>query len=426
MKIEDNPKFWRGAKSSTTRKVVLTTAVLATSLGWFFREPIRARVLSAIVLSQDAPSPQMLDEAIQSAPDRAAAVLAAWNSGKILHREAAMRQAKSMLIDHPAWPAALRNMAREGASDPDANVREAALYIASRLGEDALMDAVSIQWTDPDPLIRLMAANRLQQLRAELGIPIAARLLDDDDPRVITTAAILIGRWSGSDFGIRLSDVLPETNPRTGLEDFSSSSIDAAKAAARQAKTWLSRRSQPVAEAPAKTTTAPSIPKTISAGDFQLREPDGRPVRFSDFRGKLVLINFWTTWCTACVGEMPYLIELQKRYGTNLVILGVSLDAVPDEEGHSGGREADEDNHANEKPASIEALRAKVARVAAQRGLNYPILLDEQNEVGARFNGGELPTTVIVDAEGRIRRRFVGPRSLPVFEAMLADARRPQ
>ncbi|HEV2394478.1 MAG TPA: hypothetical protein VG146_19175 [Verrucomicrobiae bacterium] len=49
------------------------------------------------------------------------------------------------------------------------------------------------------------------------------------------------------------------------------------------------------------------------------------------------------------------------------------------------------------------------------------MLLDEKDLVGARFNGGELPTTVILDAQGRVRRRFVGSRSLAVFEAMIAE-----
>jgi hypothetical protein len=63
-----------------------------------------------------------------------------------------------------------------------------------------------------------------------------------------------------------------------------------------------------------------------------------------------------------------------------------------------------------------------VARTVKARGINYPILLDEHNEVGGRFNGGELPTTVIIDAEGFVRRRFVGARSLAVFEAMVREA----
>jgi hypothetical protein len=131
---------------------------------------------------------------------------------------------------------------------------------------------------------------------------------------------------------------------------------------------------------------------------------------------------------------MPELIALQKKHADNLVILGVSLDYVPDSHGHIGGHAAVEDrNHGDSEPddhaataSALKRVRDKVARTVKARGLNYPILLDEKNEVGGRFNGGELPTTVIVDAQGNVRRRFVGARNLAVFEAMLAEAAQPQ
>ena len=72
-----------------------------------------------------------------------------------------------------------------------------------------------------------------------------------------------------------------------------------------------------------------------------------------------------------------------------------------------------------------KALRP--ATLASRGGWKHhpPVLLDEHNEVGGRYNGGELPTTVIVDAQGNVRRRFVGARNLAVFEAMIAEAAMP-
>jgi hypothetical protein len=64
----------------------------------------------------------------------------------------------------------------------------------------------------------------------------------------------------------------------------------------------------------------------------------------------------------------------------------------------------------------------KVAHTAKARHINYPVFLDKHNEVGGRYNGGELPTTVIVDAQGNVRRRFIGARNPSVFEAMIAEA----
>jgi len=99
------------------------------------------------------------------------------------------------------------------------------------------------------------------------------------------------------------------------------------------------------------------------------------------------------------------------------VILGISLDGVADEHGHIADRE-----ETAEKPSSHEQNQKKVARFVVSHELKYSILLDPEDSVGARFNGGELPTNIIIDERGRFRRRFIGPRTLRVFEAMLDGA----
>ena len=111
----------------------------------------------------------------------------------------------------------------------------------------------------------------------------------------------------------------------------------------------------------------------------------------------------------------------------------MSLDYVPDRHGHIGGhaaveeqkhREGDHEDH-EANAAALKRVREKVARTAKARNINYPVLLDEHNEIGGRYNGGELPTTVIVDAEGNVRRRFVGTRGMAVFDVMIAEASSP-
>jgi thiol-disulfide isomerase/thioredoxin len=141
------------------------------------------------------------------------------------------------------------------------------------------------------------------------------------------------------------------------------------------------------------------------------------------FRGKVVVLNFWATWCTACLAELPDLVALRQKMGSRVVILGVALDGVPDEDGDTPGMDADVGPHKS-RP-SVNAVRAKVERAVRASRINYPILLDPKNSVGGQYNGGELPTTVILDAEGRVRRRFIGERSLSVFEAMVEEASRP-
>ena len=62
------------------------------------------------------------------------------------------------------------------------------------------------------------------------------------------------------------------------------------------------------------------------APDFALTDAAGKTVRLSDYRGKVVLLNFWATWCEPCKAEVPWFVDLQKTYTDDLVVLGVSFD----------------------------------------------------------------------------------------------------
>jgi thiol-disulfide isomerase/thioredoxin len=259
-------------------------------------------------------------------------------------------------------------------------------------------------------------------------------LLDDPDPLVVTMTLKLLERSSGQPFGVKLSEATPVENQRTGLTEFREGSLAKSRAGAGRARAWWVAHEEEFPLVDLKVPAAAlAARQVVSAGEFRLRTLEGREVRLSDFRGQVVLLNFWTTWCTACVSEMPELIELQTRHAGTLAIIGVSLDCVHDGHGHIGGHAAVEDQtHAGEDhdhhetaAADLKRVREKVIRTVKARGLNYPVLLDEQNEVGGRFNGGELPTTVIIDADGHVRRRFVGARRLAVFEAMIAEASNP-
>ncbi len=118
------------------------------------------------------------------------------------------------------------------------------------------------------------------------------------------------------------------------------------------------------------------------APDFELPTLEGETFRLSDHRGKVVLLNFWATWCAPCRAEIPDFIKLQQKLGEDqLLIVGISLD----EEGE-------------------EVVRPFVEKM----GINYPVVIDDGSV--ARLYGGvyAIPTTVIVDPSGNIYRRFEG------------------
>jgi peroxiredoxin len=132
--------------------------------------------------------------------------------------------------------------------------------------------------------------------------------------------------------------------------------------------------------------------ETTPAPDFTLTAADGTLVSLSDLRGKVVLLNFWATWCPPCAAEMPDLNALYRRYGSekDFVIVGVNLEEGPQE----------------------------VAEFARQKNIGFPLVLDRSGRVTRRdYRIRTLPVSVIIDREGIIRDRWSGTI---IVEAMLA------
>src|SRR5215510_14590052 len=115
---------------------------------------------------------------------------------------------------------------------------------------------------------------------------------------------------------------------------------------------------------------------------FTAPDLDGKPIAIADLRGKVVLVNFWATWCPPCREEIPTLIDLQQQYGEQLVVLGVSIDDP----------------------------MAKLKPYATEMHMNYPVLVgkdrqDVQDAYGPLFG---IPVSVFVDRDGRIWKRHSG------------------
>ena len=137
----------------------------------------------------------------------------------------------------------------------------------------------------------------------------------------------------------------------------------------------------PGATAQAQTGQGPSQPASKGGGsapDFSLKSTEGKTVRLSDFAGKVVLIDFWSTTCDPCMAEMPHLVDLYKaKKDKGFVVLAVSLDG----------------------PESL----ADVNRVVHDKGMIFPVLLDQETTVVARYNPKrEMPFAVLIDKGGTI------------------------
>lgn len=416
------------------RPLLLASALLATLLALWFREPLQYRLVATAVLRNPAPTPDQVEVFIDHAPNPHAALLAAWNSDRIVHRQVAIRHLPRVLPHEQPLPREFETLLLAAALDPDLNVRQTALSLLQQHRHPALPALAAAQLRDPDPELRVLGLRHFRFLTPSIGVPTVLPILADPDPLVVTASLKLLEHWSGQDFGVKLHETAALNNPQTGGIGTRADGEAKARAGAERAGAWWAPQQKEfppvVLELPAAALTSR---RPLPAGDFQLGSLEGRKVRLADYRGRVVLLHFWTTWCPACLTGMPTLVALQNSRTNSLTILGVSLDLVPDSHGHIGGHPVagetaaseEEHTHHESRAAARQRIREKVARVAAAQKLNYPVLLDERNEVGGRFNGGELPTTVIVDAQGYVRRRFLGTRSLPVLEALVTEAALP-
>ncbi|HEY2014391.1 MAG TPA: TlpA disulfide reductase family protein, partial [Bryobacteraceae bacterium] len=119
-----------------------------------------------------------------------------------------------------------------------------------------------------------------------------------------------------------------------------------------------------------------------AAPEFALRDSRGAAVALSQFRGKVVLLNFWATWCHGCKQEIPWFVEYEKKYKhKGLVVIGVSLD---------------EDGWTSVRPYLKE------------KKLNYPVVAGDQ-ALAKRYGGIDtMPATFLIDRKGRIAASYSG------------------
>ncbi len=167
---------------------------------------------------------------------------------------------------------------------------------------------------------------------------------------------------------------------------------------------WIGRLSgAPTATASGPTPTPDPVRVGIQAPrpgkeapDFTLETLDGETIRLSDLRGKIVLINFWATWCPPCREEMPALqAAYEKHRDEGFLILGVDLQEAPD---------------------TVRAFRDEF-------GITFPLLLDRDGAVFNLYRIQAIPTSFFVDPQGTIQVLHVGPMTLTTIERYLEGIR---
>ncbi|MBN1755054.1 TlpA family protein disulfide reductase [bacterium] len=134
----------------------------------------------------------------------------------------------------------------------------------------------------------------------------------------------------------------------------------------------------------------PKVANCSQAPDFELRDIHNNNFRLSEHRGKVIILDFWTTWCMPCKIEIPSFIKIQEEFGDQgVMIVGVSLDTQ---------------------------TRSAVKPFADRMKINYSVLLDGREMAHLYGNISAIPTTFIIDQNGCIREKFIGAKPHSEFE----------
>jgi thiol-disulfide isomerase/thioredoxin len=155
--------------------------------------------------------------------------------------------------------------------------------------------------------------------------------------------------------------------------------------------------SQPAANPAPPEDDASDVPvirfakNPLQAPPFLANDLSGKIITTADWRGKVTILVFWATWCPPCREEIPDLVRLQNRYKDRLQIIGVSEDD--------------------------DASPQEVAAFAKQAGINYSIVMGREQTIAERYGGvPALPTTFLINSEGRVVQKHIGLRPPELYE----------
>ncbi|KAA3611106.1 MAG: TlpA family protein disulfide reductase [Calditrichaeota bacterium] len=164
---------------------------------------------------------------------------------------------------------------------------------------------------------------------------------------------------------------------------------------------WVNSQTTSADIAPKQQTQQPqnqaqqaSQQEAPMAPAFTLQDVDGKKVSLADYKGKVVFLNFWATWCGPCRAEIPHFVELVDKYESEgFAILGISVDSPNDHK--------------------------KIPDFMDKYKINYPVLLDD-NKTRWDYGGIQsIPTTFVIDREGKALGKIVGARSKEQFEGII-------
>lgn len=388
-----------------------------------FWRPIQRQCLTYFLLRSDAPPPEMLAQIVQQTSHPTSLLLRLWGTRRLPHRHFVLSYLGRIADTEPEVFRALEPIAIDATSDADLTTRELAFTALAVRPRPQLRRLALRQLDDPDPAVRVLGLQALRRVANSNDVPTAIRLLSDPDPRVVVCAGLVLRQATGQDFGLKSTQALPRFTSIDHTNTPPAPDLDGIRQGVQHWRDWWKDHR---AAYPKSVVDGPELHQAtpLTASDFSLEDVQGKRFHLADYRGKVVLLAFWTLDAPVSLQDAPALNALHAN-GDRVAVLGIGLPAPPScaDEHEEGTEHAHDHQHCASTPAlDTRQGRALAQQAALERSTKFPMLLDPKGGVGRRFAVEDWPTYVLIDAQGTIRRRFVGNRTGALLETMVAEA----
>lgn len=399
---------------ATTRTRLLIGILSALGLvAVLFWRPIQIHCLSLAALHADAPAADVLAEVVSQAEKPEKVLLSFWGTGNIAHRRFVAAYLARASESFPSLSNPLQRLMRDATSDPDLIARELAFAALARTKDPKLRSLALQQISDPDPALRVLGLQQLRTVSTTNEIPIVITLLEDSDPRVIVSAALVLRQVIGHDFGIRSALAVPTfrsvgTDPPT---------YDVA-AISKGVRRWHDWWSEHQGEFSTALQFPPEFkhPSLLRAPPLSVDRVNGNRVDLREYKGKTIILAFWAPDAPLAFATTDALNNFRDQ-GT--AVFEICTTGLPNcAEDHN-----EHDSHTHHRTPKAESLQPVSLINGNAIGLtaNSPkLLVDRQGATARRYGVEDFPTFVLIN-QGMIARMFVGDRDPEVFKAMLKE-----
>lgn len=350
------------------------------------------------------------------------AVRKLWETGKLHHRREAItfirfKMTKTLAADLGKY----RPYIQEALADPDSSLRESALNTFVRTEGDRAVPQLLAHLADSDHFLRIVAMRHLRGLRQTNALPAVAGQLPESNPKLVCEAVNWLQRITGVDHGMKSKWISRRVDASAGEMATNYTRYLSARDAARA---WWNANSGDwqVIDLPKLTEVASN--RRISLDQYHLSHADLSAFDTSVLKGKPVLLYFFVSWKSAAGSEIPDVNRLFSLVGGKLNVLGISLDAVPDEHNenqhtillgdehseHDHGHHHHDHGEGHEMPYEVGEVIALTEKKLREEGAKFPVVYDMTGRLAIHLDALEVPVFVLLDSERRIVRRMAGPR----------------